>query len=935
MKNIFTFSLYIFPESFEGHSAANATDIFKWKKPLLICIFLGLNLFVYTKASSQIVYIDSAAVGLNNGTSWKDAFRSLDSVCIIPDSLWRYDSVLIAKGTYKPAIKPRKSVSTDLRDVTFHLPSFTSIYGGYPTGGGLRDAKNNRVILSGDIGATGNDADNAYHVVLIENANIEIDGLIIEKGNANGLDSLLVDNRKISRSSGGGGHFTASDLLFENCIVRNNTSVTGGGLFISENSQFTFYNSIVENNTATRSGGGIYFDNGSSTRISNSIITGNSAAINGGGIYCKVLYETSVRNCTFFKNKSNGRGSGFFNAASATTEIANTIFSDNYKFSPSLSNVGGADIEDSISISDVRFCILQTYKGTEGNTAAFDAFFQQKTNPAGADNTWGTVDDGLRITAHSAAFNTGSNSFDPNVATDITGLPRIQNSIIDIGAYEINPCSVLSGRIAYVDSSAKGTGTGDSWINAFQDLQSAINLKRAGCVDTIKVARGSYFPDSYPNGVTGSFTRAFATFTLPDSIVIIGGYSSGGSAAADPDLNAVFLKGEYKSGITTFNNSHVIICAGVENVKLLGITISSGIANGFDSILVNNIKVPRHKGGGIIILNSSVELVSCRLTKNQAVDGGAISAYRSRMIVKSCRLFKNTATNGNAFNGGGGGAIHLQELNVGSFLSSCSIDSNSSPMYGGAIYNYYSDSLKIDSCSFTGNKTIQTGGNVIGGGAIYNYYAKGSLYNNVLFKGNSGYNGGALSDYGAYTQAVNCRFIDNSALREGGAVYLNGNTNLYNCLFYGNSTTEAGRGGGAISTYAGRGVIGNCTFIANRSNGEAGAVYSDGLAINNSLFWYNLRNNDSTLAGADLSGSGIFTRNLLQVTEKTDNITGHNPLFKNYADPDGPDNIWGTLDDGIIPSIFSPVINMGDNTSVDPRVLVDITGVPRIQARFV
>ncbi|MGK0389135.1 MAG: hypothetical protein ACI94Y_001871 [Maribacter sp.] len=72
--------------------------------------------------------------------------------------------------TYLPSKAPFNNASpTDARDKTFFLSDDIKIYGGFvgtETAIFQRDITNNASILSGDIGITGDNIDNIYHVVL-------------------------------------------------------------------------------------------------------------------------------------------------------------------------------------------------------------------------------------------------------------------------------------------------------------------------------------------------------------------------------------------------------------------------------------------------------------------------------------------------------------------------------------------------------------------------------------------------------------------------------------------------------------------------------------------------------------------------------------------------------------------------------------------------
>ena len=66
------------------------------------------------------------------------------------------------------------------------------------------------------------------------------------------------------------------------------------------------------------------------------------------------------------------------------------------------------------------------------------------------------------------------------------------------------------------------------------------------------------------------------------------------------------------------------------------------------------------------------------------------------------------------------------------------------------------------------------------------------------------------------------------------------------------------------------------------------------------------------------------------ITFAYNSTSGTNPQFVNAADPEGPDSVWGTDDDGLRLLLCSPDINAGSNAYVVPGELTDITGAPRI-----
>ena len=196
--------------------------------------------------SGPVVYVDADAVGANNGTSWGDAFTTLQPAL---DAAAAGDEIWVAAGTYTPT-----SLSTpgDPRSATFELKGGVALDGGFdPTVGddawGERDWVNDEAILSGDIGISGDPADNVYHVVsgsaVTETA--VLDGFTITGGNA-------------GSGNGGGMLNDGASPTLANLIFSGNAASNGGGMANANGSTRTLIHCTFSGNTAANYGGGLY-----------------------------------------------------------------------------------------------------------------------------------------------------------------------------------------------------------------------------------------------------------------------------------------------------------------------------------------------------------------------------------------------------------------------------------------------------------------------------------------------------------------------------------------------------------------------------------------------------------------------------------------------------------------------------------------------------
>ena len=206
-------------------------------------------------AQGDIIYVDAdATTGSNDGSSWADAFTTLQPAL---DTAGVGDEIWVAEGTYKPTAEHG---GTGDRYKSFQMVTGVAIYGGFDPAVGddaweERDWVSNVTILSGDIGIEGDRSDNSYHVFyhLLDTAldgSAILDGFTISDGNANGSAWPHWD---------------------------------GGGMYNDEGSSPTLTNCTFSGNSATYSGGGMLNDNSSSPTLTSCTFSGNWTDSASGG----------------------------------------------------------------------------------------------------------------------------------------------------------------------------------------------------------------------------------------------------------------------------------------------------------------------------------------------------------------------------------------------------------------------------------------------------------------------------------------------------------------------------------------------------------------------------------------------------------------------------------------------------------------------------
>jgi hypothetical protein len=267
-----------------------------------------------TATGKNIIYVKWDATGSNNGTSWINAFTSLQAALTAATS---GKTIWVARGVYKPA-------TTLDRNINFKVKNNVSMYGGFAgteTTLAARVVASNPTMLDGDIGMTGNTNDNSYNILYVKGvgASTVISGFIIQNANANQVTQIKVG------SSGGGiyieGSLAGTNPVFKHCTINDNRATWGGGVVITCNQvrdpdngggNPVFDSCTFRGNRSSNMGGAVYIDSYwqvFNPRFRNCNFETNSSG-EGGAIYHQVTMGNSspvYQRCMFSRNTATGR----------------------------------------------------------------------------------------------------------------------------------------------------------------------------------------------------------------------------------------------------------------------------------------------------------------------------------------------------------------------------------------------------------------------------------------------------------------------------------------------------------------------------------------------------------------------------------------------------------------------------------------------------
>ncbi len=392
-----------------------------------------------------LIYVKADASGANNGTTWANAFTSLQSglAASAPgDEIW------VAAGTYRPT-------ATADRTISFALKNGVGVYGGFAGTETMRSQRSpvtNVTILSGDIGTVGVTTDNSYHVVSSDST-VTATGI---------LDGVTVTG---GRADGGA-----------------DPTDRGGGAYVDQGSP-TFVRVIFSGNHAGNRGGGVRVAAGNPS-FTNCGFLGNTSVSAGGGLSTASVGSLQIRSCVFRDNFVNNSTGGGGIEATGTVTITNSELAQNHPNAADLYGPNNSLINttvDSNSTYGVWFygtgnVIINSIVWPVGLTFTGGVSVTYSSVPGGFagtgnnDNYPTFVDPpaDLRLAPGSVGIDAGNNAAVPGgVTTDVAGLPRFfddpaaSNSgagtspIVDMGAHErstaasfftVTPCRIADTR---------------------------------------------------------------------------------------------------------------------------------------------------------------------------------------------------------------------------------------------------------------------------------------------------------------------------------------------------------------------------------------------------------------------------------------------------------------------------------------------------------
>jgi gliding motility-associated-like protein len=893
------------------------------KKYILLLIVLGFISLAgraQTPDANGILYVKKGSSG--TGASWGNALGEVADALRAATLLnattpGTVKQIWVTGGTYLPKY-PANAVTTGTatntnRNNAFVLLKDVQLYGGFAgteTDTASRDLTltANASILSGNIGSTGIETDNTYHVVVAAGTagTAAINGFTITAGfsdqsagtimvnsttvsQANGagisiasaspiIANIIITGNKTLYSYGGGIHCTgtsgtAISPVFKNITCTYNQASIGGGIStVYANSVFT--DVVVSNNSATgSSGGGIYTTSSSPTLTNVSCNANMSAVYGGGGFFSGIGTSIIINNCSFTNNKAINSGGGLAGQSGSSITISNSVILNNTAL-----NIGGG---------------LQTQSSSSINLNGVTISGNESTNFGGGFYLGGAsnVFKNVIITGNNCTSASGSGGggyiYTGNtvlINTTIAGNKAPTSG----GLYNAGTTNTINNSIIYGNSSGVSTTSGIKYSlvqNVTPDPSNYIIATSPGYVNDPGYATAPFTTGNYSlqggspaigagsnalyTGLTPATKDLAGTPRVSGDSIDLGAYEY--DATVRPDVNGILY---VKKGSTGTGDSWSNALGEVADALKTATLLNAATAGTVKQIWVaGGTYLPRYPADAVTTgtVTNTDRNNAFVLVKDVQLYGGFAgtetdTASRDLTLTANASILSgDIGTAGiatdNAYHvviaAGAVGTAAIDGFTVtGGYAAntgSASITVNSTTIlqaYGAGI-NITEASPVIENMTITRNKAP----NGWGGGV----YSKGTasaiispVFKNVTISYNNSTTGGGMANSYANTVFRNVVFSkDSVASGNGGGMYSsNCSTELTNVSF--NENFSPSNGGGLYYNNSPSAVLNNCSFIGNKGISGGLTCNLSAVTITNSVF---LSNTGTSNGGA------IYLRN--------------------------------------------------------------------------
>lgn len=609
--------------------------------------------------SSAQTYVNPAASGNNDGTSWADAYIDLQNALDNTTS----GEIWVVGGTYiSPGNSPENS-----RFVVSNSVAILGGFAGTETDRAERNPAMNVTTLTGD--KQGDDTpgsfdmgkdDNAYHIVYVDS--LITDGVLIDGFTISGAFTSTDDSTQATYFTEGGGLYTFSPVIVNNCTFTENFALNGAGYYLdgiaTAGSQFTdctFSNSLAAESGAAGfllgttnitftgntimdnssiGGGAITNVVGANVLIDSTLFSGNITAEGVGGAIVNFDCSTVIRNSTFDKNvATTGDGGAIYAQANnfrggPLLGIVNSTFTEN----EATMGQGGAIYNVQSDFTVITQCAFSdNISGDRGAVAIVDNDSSLVSNCTFTDNL--AANGGAMYILFTDNFFLESNVFDGNEASSFGG-----GAILSLfGSHIATDCS-FSNNAAPENGGAcyNGLVSFRQYVNCTWSGNEAAFGGGVADLEAETSYTGCRFESNIAGTSGGAQLGAFLQITDFTDCVFDGNEGRfGGAAQVQNDSSELYITNcSFNENSTELASGALSLSGGVK-VEIIGSDFTSNATGGF--------------GGAISGSEDSLDLAEltldrCNFTLNNAVgQGGAVNLGNFSANITNTIFAFNTA----------------------------------------------------------------------------------------------------------------------------------------------------------------------------------------------------------------------------------------------------------------------------------------------------
>ncbi|MCC6970085.1 MAG: hypothetical protein IT434_07655 [Phycisphaerales bacterium] len=771
-------------------------------------------------------------------------------------------------------------------------------------------------------------------------------GLGAEGINGTGMVTVndCVFDRNTAAQYTGGARMAWSKSTFTGTTFTGNSAPVVGGLALDGDSSSPGSVSFCtfENNSATAdwgTGGGLNINgNALTVNVADSTFRGNSANgefFNGGAGIC-VWFDNeivTISRCLFENNSMpRGNGAGVFVGPNGTNIIEDCTFQGNSAFDGSAVYDFGGPMILRRSIAQGNTCVGGT--GTVVVHREWDYFPNATIADCIIRGNTASYDAGLHVGPSMASAAVSGTLFENNTSTNSDW--GSGGATIRYGATaSFSGCSFVGNQGGSAGGAWISDGATATVLNCVFDQNTsphdvgglAFHHGATGLVEDCQIT-------SNTGVATGGLSLGARGLVVRRTQITgnFSGQSAGGIRLSWGDSNDpqtyVFEDCDVSANTATFGSGIDISGGGVVASFTrcnftLGTSLSSAgalVAQFSPKVSFDQCNVTDNNAAGsgsalYVAQGADVTFKNGEIARNTSGAEGAIFLDTGFNTDPTTLLIEDTPITDNVSQTFG--VMNLRFTHGSAEFRRCAIERNLAMNGSAGINVEWGGALTLDACTVSDNTTVsgQTG-------AINVHTGSSAAVTLTDFLRNTASTVGAVrvANSGTTLTMDRCRLIGNTAQNWVGAIHAEdaGVGTITNTLIASNASPREA----AVAAWWNNAQLNliNCDVVHNTGMAAIWSDLSGVVNVRNSI----VRDNTINMA----TGSGVINAshsNIQGGWAGAGNISG-DPLF---VDPNGVDNVLGTIDDDYSLADGSPCIDAGDNAMIPGGILLDLAGQSR------